>query len=69
MDFAENDLSHGAGMREPLLAIACGKTKAFGRAVVLVNDGSPPLDHLMFHLDGAWCGSVNCELERREIKL
>ena len=32
MDFAENDLSHGAGMREPLLAIACGKTKAFGRS-------------------------------------
>src|SRR6201993_400362 len=35
--------------------------------VILVNDRSPPCDHLLFHLDRTRRGGVDYHLERRQI--
>ena len=39
----------------------------FSRAVVLVDDRAPPLQHALLHVDGTRCGRVHRVTERREV--
>ncbi|MCY1301422.1 hypothetical protein D9M70_510330 [compost metagenome] len=46
-------------MSQPFLAVQCGGAVAFAAAVVLVDDRSPPVDHLPLDLHRAGCRRVH----------
>ena len=50
MEIAEHHLADRALVGQPFLAVAGGEPEPFGGAVVLVDDGPPPVDHLLLHL-------------------
>ena len=47
MQFAEQRPGRPCPMRQPFGAVAGGEAHAFGHAVVLEDDRSPPVDHLL----------------------
>ena len=55
--------SDGALVGEPFGGVAGGEAEALGRAVVFVDDRSPPFDHLLLDLHGAGRGRVNGDLQ------
>ncbi len=54
-------------MGEPLLAVAVAEAVALGAGVVLVDDGAPPLDHLVLDVDRARGRSVDAGDHRRHV--
>ena len=66
---AEHSRTDGAGVSEPLLAVAVHEPVALGTGVILVDDRTPPLDHLSFHFNRARCRRVDARLQRRHVVL
>src|SRR3954451_22024524 len=67
MELAEQPLADGPAMGEPFRAVAGGEAKAFGRAVIFVDDRSPPFDHVVLHHGGARRGGMDRDLERGDV--
>src|SRR3984893_3298318 len=67
VQFAEQNLADGTTMSQPLLAVAGCESETLGRTVILMNDRSPPREHLLLHLDRTRRGGVDYHLERRQI--
>ncbi len=67
VQLAEQHAADGAGMGQPFLAVAGGEAQSLGRAVVLVNDGPPPRDHVALHLQGTGRGRMDRDFERRKV--
>src|SRR3954452_18469311 len=67
MELAEQHLADGAAMGDPFRAVAGGEAKAFGRAVIFVDDRPPPFDHVV--LPQGWAGRSGMDryLERGEV--
>ena len=57
----------GAGVGEPLLAVAVDEPVALGAGVVLVDHRAEPLDHLLLDRDRARRGGVDDALQRRHV--
>ena len=53
VDLAARGAADGARMGQPLHRVDGRRAHALGAAVVLVEDGAPPVDHLALDLDGA----------------
>ncbi len=64
VDHTEHGGADGAGMGEPLFAVAVDEAVAFGAGVVLVDDRPPPVDHLALDLDRAGRRCVDADVER-----
>ncbi len=50
-------------MGQPLVGVAVHETVAFGAGVILVDDRSPPLDHLALHFHRTWSRSMDDGLQ------
>src|SRR5688500_16684389 len=55
------------GTLEPGFAVDARGAVALGAGVVLVQDGSPPVDHLALDLDGAGRGGVDGDAVRGQV--
>src|ERR1700730_17671159 len=64
VQFAEQNLADGTAMSQPLLAVAGCESETLGRTVILMNNRSPPCDHLLLHLDRTRRSGVDYYLER-----
>src|SRR5215510_12826351 len=69
VDLARYCTTHGAFVREPLRGRDRGEAVPFGASVVLVQDGSPPGDHLFFDWNRTGCRSVDGHLLARKVIL
>src|SRR5262245_30146189 len=69
VDPARYCTTHGAFVREPLRGRDRGEAVPFGASVVLVQDGSPPGDHLFFDRDRTGCRSMDSHLLARKVIL
>ena len=67
MQVTQQNFAHRALVGQPFLGVAGGEAQAFGGAVVLVNDGAPPVDHLLLHGHGAGCGGVDGDGQGRQV--
>jgi hypothetical protein len=67
MQLAEQHAADGAGMGQPLLAVAGREAQAFGRAIIFVDDRSPPFDDVLLHQRRAGGSGVDRDLERRQV--
>ena len=56
---AQQGLSDGARVLQPVLRVGVGKAVAFSAGVVLVQHRTPPFDHLSLHLDRTGRGGVD----------
>src|SRR5215831_5574382 len=67
MQFAQYDLAHCASVCEPFGSVASRQSKTLGCAVILIDDRSPPLNHLLLDLNWTWRCRMNGHLKGREI--
>ena len=69
VELARERGADGARVREPLLGVAVDEPVALGARVVLVEHRTPPLDHLVLHLDRTRRRRVDAHLQRRQVVL
>src|SRR5215475_1062321 len=67
MQFAKQRTADRAAMGEPFRGLTVDHAVAFGGRVILVDDRTPPLDHLFLYWHRTWCGPVDRGLQRREV--
>ena len=65
--FSQHHFADGAFVFEPFFGVTSRKAESFGGAVVLVDDWSPPINHLLFNHYRAGCCCMYRDLERRQI--
>ena len=64
---AGHDMAHGARLAQRLLGIVPDHDAGLGGAVVFVDDGPPPFDHLALHGRRTGRGAVRDPAQRREV--
>jgi hypothetical protein len=64
---ADGGAAHRARPLEPIFAVDARGAVALGTGVILVQDGSPPVDHLALDLDRAGRGCVDGDAVRGQI--
>src|ERR1700737_1642173 len=64
VQFAEQNLADGTTRSQPLLAFAGCESETLGRTVILMNNRSPPCDHLLLHLDRTRRSGVDYSIAR-----
>ena len=69
VDRTQQRLADRTGMGEPIGRGDVGAARAFGCGVVLVDDRTPPVEHLALGLDAARRGRVQRDLHRRQVVL
>ena len=59
-------LAHRARVLEPFFSADKRRAIAFCACIVLADNGSPPIDHLMLDTDRAGCGGMNRTAQTRK---
>ena len=69
MQIAHHHFTHRTAVGQPLSAVAGSKSHGFRCAVILMDDGPPPGNHLLLDLRRAGCGGMHGDLQRRQVVL